>query len=122
MGCGGAARFLASVVLPRAASRALQHGEKRAAPRSLHSVREEIGPGGGGDGEKGAVGVLGVPDVDGVGAGGYFDAVAAAAVAVAGLDPPKDVGAGHRFSPANRSTRPSESSGLRACARIFAYR
>src|SRR5256885_2178202 len=50
-------------------------------------VGEEVGPRGGGEGEVGALLVLGVADVDGVGAGGYLYAVAGAAAAVGGLVP-----------------------------------
>ena len=103
-------------------------------------VRDEARPGGGGEGELGALGVLGVADVDGVGAGGDLDAVVAVAAAVAGLVPgegdfdavvardaavaalePGQFGGAHS-APRIRFNRLTESSGERACERILAYR
>src|SRR5690242_19469173 len=80
---------------------------------------EEGGPGGGGDGEVRGGGGLGVADVDGGGLDGYFEACAAFAAAVAGLEPLKCCAA-HR-SPRRRSSRSLESSALRACVRSIAY-
>lgn len=53
---------------------------------------DEGPPGGGLDGEDGAVGHLGVADVDGGEVGGDFDAGSAVTVAVAGLEPVGAVG------------------------------
>src|SRR3954468_11426725 len=59
-----------------------------AARLAVRRVADESGPCGGGEGELGALLVLGVPHVDGVlRAGGDLDAVVAIAAAVAGLVP-----------------------------------
>lgn len=107
---------------------------------ALDGVREEAGPGGGGEGELRALVELGVADVDGGGAGGDLDAVVTGAAAVARLVPLQgdldagvavaaaiaalepDQGCGAHLAPRICRIRLLESSNERACERILAHR
>lgn len=95
-------------------------GREFRSPRLFGGGGGEGPPGGGADLEGGAVfrGVLGVADVDGVGAEGNLDALAALAAAVARLEPLK---CGAHLSPTRRSSRLFDSCGVMACDRSIAY-